>query len=134
MARATPVGVGKIFILKVSASITCAPELMPVGDSRLVMAWMPCNVPARTRYSFEVICVRPSSAVKERTGAILSTLTSKIALIDKTASFIYHLFKIKDFELCSKKKRRTHRPKMAIVKRDAEVEEWIGFTHGMQGE
>ncbi len=33
-----PVAVNNIVILKVSASITCAPELGPTGDSRLVIA------------------------------------------------------------------------------------------------
>ena len=61
-----------MFILKVSASITCAPELVPVGDSRLVMAWIPCNVPASTRYSLELICVRPSNPMNALTGVILS--------------------------------------------------------------
>lgn len=48
-------------ILNDSPSITWAPELDPMGDRRLVMAWMPCSVPARTRYSFEVSCASPSA-------------------------------------------------------------------------
>lgn len=55
-----PVGVRRIVILNVSASIECAPELMPVGESRLVIACIPCKVPARTRYSLEESCERPS--------------------------------------------------------------------------
>lgn len=57
-----PVTVNEMVILKVSPSITWAPELEPMGDSRLVIAWMPCSVPARTRYSFEVSCANPSAA------------------------------------------------------------------------
>ena len=49
-----PVWVRRIFNLNVSPSITWAPELGPEGDSLLVMAWIPCSVPARTRYSLEV--------------------------------------------------------------------------------
>jgi hypothetical protein len=49
-----PVAVSRIVILRDSPSITCAPELLPMGDSRLVIAWIPWRVPARTRYSFEV--------------------------------------------------------------------------------
>lgn len=58
--RNLPVAVSRICILNVSASMTVAPELGPLGDNRAVMAWIPCNVPARTRYSFEVSCARPS--------------------------------------------------------------------------
>ncbi len=108
MTIGVPVAVREIFILKVSASMTCTPELVPVGDSRLVMAWMPCNVPARTRYSLEVNCVRPSGAVNELTGVIRPPLTGKVALIDKTASFIYYLRIITGFERCAQKKEKTY--------------------------
>lgn len=36
-----PVAVSRIVNLKVSPEITCAPELDPVGDKRLVMACIP---------------------------------------------------------------------------------------------
>ena len=38
MARDIPVAVKRMFILNVSPEITCAPELDPVGERRLVMA------------------------------------------------------------------------------------------------
>ncbi len=38
LATTIPVAVKSIFILKVSPEMTWAPELDPVGDSRLVMA------------------------------------------------------------------------------------------------
>jgi hypothetical protein len=57
---AVPVAVSIIVILKDSPSMTCAPELDPVGDKRLVIACMPCNVPARTRYSLAVSWASPS--------------------------------------------------------------------------
>jgi len=63
-----PVAVRRIVILNVSASITCAPELVPVGESRLVMACIPCSVPARTRYSLEVSCARPSTRTGKKIG------------------------------------------------------------------
>jgi hypothetical protein len=56
-----PVMVNNMVILTVSPSITCAPVLEPVGDKRLVMAWIPCSVPARTRYSLDVSCASPSA-------------------------------------------------------------------------
>jgi len=37
-SECTPVAVRRMVILNVSASITCAPELVPVGESRLVIA------------------------------------------------------------------------------------------------
>ena len=81
---------------------------------------MPCNVPARTRDSLEVICVRPSIAVNELTDVIPPPLTGKVALIDGTA-FIYHLFIITGFGTVHERKRRTHRLKMAVAKRVAKV-------------
>jgi hypothetical protein len=58
--RALPVAVRSIVSLKDSPSITCAPELGPDGDRRDVIAWIPCRVPARTKYSFDVSWARPS--------------------------------------------------------------------------
>jgi len=51
--------------LKSSPSMTCTPEPFPVGDSLEVMAWTPCNVPARTRYSFAVKEERPSDIFRQ---------------------------------------------------------------------
>ena len=80
----------KIFILKVSASMICAPELVPVGDSRLVIAWMPCNVPARTRYSLDDTWVRPSSSVNELTGVILpAARTYQQSCVDRQDRQLY---------------------------------------------
>jgi hypothetical protein len=56
----SPVTVKKMLILKLSPSMTWTPELEPIGESRLVIACIPCKVPARTRYSFEVRRARPS--------------------------------------------------------------------------
>lgn len=80
--------------LKVSPSITSAPELEPVGDSLLVMAWIPCRVPARTRYSFEVNWASPSECGVRR-ELIQNTLreTCEIALIYETTSFVDYLEK-----------------------------------------
>lgn len=58
-----PVAVSRIVNLNVSPEITCAPELDPVGERRLVMACIPCKVPARTRYSFDVSPGRPSAEI-----------------------------------------------------------------------
>jgi hypothetical protein len=86
-------------ILNVSASITCAaPEFVLVGESRLVMAWIPCSVPTRTRYSFEVSCARPSAPRFELKGGEgignrnRKSLPAKISLVDEPVGFIYGLF------------------------------------------
>lgn len=61
LTMSLPVAVRRIVILKVSPSITWAPELDPVGERRLVIACIPCKVPASTRYSFDVRPGKPSA-------------------------------------------------------------------------
>lgn len=54
-------GVWRQVILNVSASITSTPELPGTGLILLAMAWMLWKVLARTRYSLDVSCERPSA-------------------------------------------------------------------------
>ena len=79
-----PVAVRNMVILNDSPSITWAPELEPVGDRRLVMAWIPCNVPARTRYSLEDKPGRPSTlAISTPFESWMpGIIASKIPLVD----------------------------------------------------
>jgi hypothetical protein len=108
--KALPVAVRRMVILNVSASITCAPELVPVGESRLVMAWIPCSVPARTRYSFDVSCARPSAKIEPRGDrkSDSQSLTGKVSLIDEPAGFIYDLLLCSTISSTMRKERRTY--------------------------
>lgn len=105
----SPVNVNMMFNLNVSPSITCTPELFPVGEIFAVIAWIPWRVPARTRYSLGVSVGRPSIGKHTTTNIRLGRRdcdcrqaeqgrTSIIALIDKTSGFVddpytedYHL-------------------------------------------
>jgi hypothetical protein len=90
----SPVTVSRMVILKDSPSIICAPELGPVGDKRLVMAWIPCKVPAKTRYSLDVSCSRPSADNQDFERRIVSRAkvrTSEIPLIDQATCFVDNL-------------------------------------------
>ena len=87
-----PVAVSSIVNLNVSASITCAPDEGPVvGDKRAVMAWMPCKVPARTRYSFAVSCARPSRrllSLRRVRFYLYWRRTREVTLVDQATRFV----------------------------------------------
>ena len=93
-----PVAVKRMVIFTDSPSITCAPELDPMGDRRLVMACIPCRVPARTRYSFEVSWASPSEfediRIRLKMNYMSRTWTCEIALINQSSGFIYDLWQM----------------------------------------
>lgn len=94
MLSGLPVAVRRMVILNVSPSMTCAPELGPIGDSRLVIAWIPCNVPARTKYSFEVKRGSPSKitlVIANMHELVKRPHTPKVSFIDQSTSFVNHL-------------------------------------------
>lgn len=79
--------------------MTVAPELGPLGESRAVMAWIPCSVPAKTRYSFEVSCARPSTCdvneniyIYKYAQIVCVTVevgrTGEVTLVDETAGLV----------------------------------------------
>lgn len=88
-AQTVPVAVRRMFILNDSPEMTCAPELDPVGERRLVMACIPCRVPARTRYSFDVKWGRPSVWWSVSSSlAYPQSLASEASLIHQAAGLV----------------------------------------------
>jgi len=88
-----------------------------MGDSLLVMAWIPCSVPARTRYSFEVRGGKPSAG--HRVSSRLDwgekrRSTSEVALVDEAASFVDYL-RGSSGGSEERDERNTQRPKMAMM-------------------